>query len=125
MRTCLSAVRERPPRGSDLGPATRCDPSFVVDYAFRELPCGNVTEVSCAGSSTHEHSAEPAIELSEYEVNRAPASFNLHYFLKVMDPLACFFVLVLGGEVYETAKLLRGHWFGLRGPIRLFGFLSL
>ena len=83
------------------------------------------TEVSCAGSSTHEHSAEPAIELSEYEVNRAPASFNLHYFLKVMDPLACFFVVILGGEVYETAKLLRGHWFGLRGPIRLFGFLSL
>ena len=42
-----------------------------------------------------------------------------------MDPLACFFVLVLGGEVYETAKLLRGHWFNLRGPIRLFGFLTL
>ena len=42
-----------------------------------------------------------------------------------MDPLGCFFVLILGGEVWETAKLLRGHWFGLRGPIRLFGFLSL
>ena len=42
-----------------------------------------------------------------------------------MDPLACFFVVVLGGEVWETAKLLRGSWFGLRGPIRLFGFLSL
>jgi len=83
------------------------------------------TEVSSAGSSTHEHSAEPAIELSEYEVNRAPASFNLHYFLKVMDPLACFFVVVLGGEVWETAKLLRGSFWASRGPIRLFGFLSL
>ena len=82
------------------------------------------TEVSSAGSSTHEHSAA-CHELSEYEVNRAPASFNLHYFQISMDPLACFFVLILGGEVYETAKLLRGHWFGLRGPIRLFGFLSL
>ena len=82
------------------------------------------TEVSSAGSSTHEHSAA-CHELSEYEVNRAPASFNLHYFLKVMDPLACFFVVVLGGEVWETAKLLRGSFWASRGPIRLFGFLSL
>ena len=28
-------------------------------------------------------------------------------------------------DFYPAAKLLRGHWFGLRGPIRLFGFLSL
>ena len=107
------------------GPATRFDPSVFVDYAYSETCPLRPNEVSPAGSSTHEHSAEPAIELSEYEVNRAPASFNLHYFLKVMDPLACFFVVVLGGEVWETAKLLRGSWFGLRGPIRLFGFLSL
>ena len=65
------------------------------------------------------------LKAEEFEVNRALASFNLHYFQISMDPLACFFVLILGGEVYETAKLLRGHWFGLRGPIRLFGFLSL
>ena len=79
-----------------------------------------------AGSSTHELSSlSLQLKAEEFEVNRALASFNLHYFQISMDPLACFFVLILGGEVYETAKLLRGHWFGLRGPIRLFGFLSL
>ena len=63
------------------------------------------------------------LRLGEFETNRALA--NVNHTFKAMDPLACFFVVILGGEVYETAKLLRGHWFGLRGPIRLFGFLSL
>ena len=70
-------------------------------------------------------SSSVQLKLNEFEINRAPESFNLHYFLKVMDPLACFFVVVLGGEVWETAKLLRGSFWASRGPIRLFGFLSL
>tara|TARA_B100000609_G_scaffold179761_1_gene159796 strand:- start:328 stop:603 length:276 start_codon:yes stop_codon:yes gene_type:complete len=83
------------------------------------------TEVSSAAHPLMLSLLRAQLRLNDFEINHALASFNLHYFLKVMDPLACFFVVVLGGEVWETAKLLRGSWFGLRGPIRLFGFLSL
>ena len=39
-----------------------------------------------------------------------------------MDPLGVFCILILGGEVYETFKLLRGSW--VTSPIRFFGLLS-
>ena len=39
-----------------------------------------------------------------------------------MDPLGVFCMLILGGEVYETFKLLLGSW--VTSPIRFFGLLS-
>jgi len=64
------------------------------------------------------------LRLNEFEIDHALRAV-IYTIFKVMDPLACFFVVVLGGEVWETAKLLRGSFWASRGPIRLFGFLSL
>jgi len=137
VRTCLSAVRR-----AGLRPATRCDPSFVVGYAIPPIWRARLSRSGAHPKASSHHQVNLLLRTRERAARehkflscrlhlryKPPSVVHLlesldarNKSIKSMDPLGVFCMLILGGEVYETFKLLRGSW--VTSPIRFFGLLS-